>query len=291
MIAIADYDTGNLRSVSEALRRAGAEFVVTSDIGTLRRADKVILPGVGEASASMARLRERGLDTVLPTLTCPVLGICVGLQLMCRSSDEGGGVDCMGIFPVRVVRLPEATPEGRWKVPHMGWNGLHFPKDRARSPIFADLNEGDHVYFVHSFAGFNCGDIAVCCPLIAINRNISKPLLQSVVQTAISFVPHTISCWVRLEKATCTASSFISSPSATSSKGSNADSAAGNFFKKSSGDSIQNSFARSAHPSLSTAVSADTRSTSGAGYFWLMRTAACTITNKKIAVPTTGSRT
>ena len=122
MIAIADYDTGNLRSVSEALRRAGAEFVVTSDIGTLRRADKVILPGVGEASASMARLRERGLDAVLPTLTCPVLGICVGLQLMCRSSDEGGGVDCMGIFPVRVVRLPEATPEGRWKVPHMGWN-------------------------------------------------------------------------------------------------------------------------------------------------------------------------
>ena len=147
MIAIADYDTGNLRSVSEALRRAGAEFVVTSDIGTLRRADKVILPGVGEASASMARLRERGLDAVLPTLTCPVLGICVGLQLMCRSSDEGGGVDCMGIFPVRVVRLPEATPEGRWKVPHMGWNTIQ----NLKGPLYKGIEEGSFVYFVHSY--------------------------------------------------------------------------------------------------------------------------------------------
>ena len=152
MIAIADYDTGNLRSVSEALRRAGAEFVVTSDIGTLRRADKVILPGVGEASASMARLRERGLDTVLPTLTCPVLGICVGLQLMCWSSDEGGGVDCMGIFPVRVVRLPEATPEGSWKVPHMGWDTI----GELCTPLFAGLDEETYVYYVHSYAP-QCG--------------------------------------------------------------------------------------------------------------------------------------
>ena len=152
MIAIADYDTGNLRSVSEALRRAGAEFVVTSDIGTLRRADKVILPGVGEASASMARLRERGLDAVLPTLTCPVLGICVGLQLMCRSSDEGGGVDCMGIFHVRVVSMPEATPEGRLKVPHMCRKKV----GELCTPLFAGLEEGAYVYYVHSYAP-QCG--------------------------------------------------------------------------------------------------------------------------------------
>ena len=89
MTAIIDYDTGNLRSVAEALRRAGAEFTVTADPATLLRAERVILPGVGEASSAMARLREKGLDTLVPALTCPVLGICIGMQLLCRSSEEG----------------------------------------------------------------------------------------------------------------------------------------------------------------------------------------------------------
>ena len=101
MTAIIDYDTGNLRSVAEALRRAGAEFTVTADPATLLRAERVILPGVGEASSAMARLREKGLDTLVPALTCPVLGICIGMQLLCRSSEEGDAA-CLGIFPTDV---------------------------------------------------------------------------------------------------------------------------------------------------------------------------------------------
>ena len=108
MTAIIDYDTGNLRSVAEALRRAGAEFTVTADPATLLRAERVILPGVGEASSAMARLREKGLDTLVPALTCPVLGICIGMQLLCRSSEEGDAA-CLGIFPTDVVRLPDRT--------------------------------------------------------------------------------------------------------------------------------------------------------------------------------------
>lgn len=105
MIAVVDYDTGNLRSVADALRRAGAEFTLTADAALLRRAERVILPGVGEASSAMEKLRERGLDEVLPTLTCPVLGICIGMQLLCLSSEEGAA-ECLGIFPTRVRRLP-----------------------------------------------------------------------------------------------------------------------------------------------------------------------------------------
>ena len=111
MTAIIDYDTGNLRSVAEALRRAGAEFTVTADPATLLRAERVILPGVGEASSAMARLREKGLDTLVPALTCPVLGICIGMQLLCRSSEEGDAA-CLGIFPTDVVRLPDRTADG-----------------------------------------------------------------------------------------------------------------------------------------------------------------------------------
>ena len=109
MIAVVDYDTGNLRSVADALRRAGAEFTLTAAPAVLRAADRVILPGVGEASSAMAKLRERGLDSVIPALTCPVLGICIGMQLMCLSSEEGDA-ECLGIFPTRVRRL-DADPE------------------------------------------------------------------------------------------------------------------------------------------------------------------------------------
>ena len=111
MIAITDYDTGNLRSVANALRRIGAEFTVTSDAAVLRQADRVLLPGVGEASSAMAKLRERGLDALIPTLTQPVLGICIGMQLMCLSSEEGDA-RCMGIFPTQVLRLPATAADG-----------------------------------------------------------------------------------------------------------------------------------------------------------------------------------
>ena len=153
MIAIADYDTGNLRSVAEALRRAGAEFTVTSDADLLRRADKVILPGVGEASSAMAKLREKGLDEVIPTLTRPVLGICIGMQLMCLSSQEGAAA-CMGIFSAHVVRLPDTTADGGLKVPHVGWDTV----EAMRGGLFAGIDEGTYVYYVHSYAPQLCDD-------------------------------------------------------------------------------------------------------------------------------------
>ena len=128
MTAIIDYDTG-------ALRRAGAEFTVTADPATLLRAERVILPGVGEASSAMARLREKGLDTLVPALTCPVLGICIGMQLLCRSSEEGDAA-CLGIFPTDVVRLPDRTADGPLKVPHMGWDTV----DMLRGPLFEGIS-------------------------------------------------------------------------------------------------------------------------------------------------------
>ena len=128
MIAITDYDTGNLRSVANALRRIGAEFTVTSDAAVLRQADRVLLPGVGEASSAMAKLRERGLDALIPTLTQPVLGICIGMQLMCLDSEEGD-TRCLGIFPAHVVRLRGG--ENPLKIPHVGWD---FSTASAKTP-------------------------------------------------------------------------------------------------------------------------------------------------------------
>ena len=152
MIAVVDYATGNLRSVADALRRAGAEFTLTADPAVLRRADRVILPGVGEASSAMSKLRERSLDTVIPTLTQPVLGICIGMQLMCLSSEEGDA-RCMGIFPARVLRLPSVTPGGaQLKVPHVGWDTI----SGLSTPLFRDLAEDTYIYYVHSFAAEPC---------------------------------------------------------------------------------------------------------------------------------------
>lgn len=152
MIAVVDYATGNLRSVADALRRAGAEFTLTADPAVLRRADRVILPGVGEASSAMSKLRERGLDTVIPTLTQPVLGICIGMQLMCLSSEEGDA-RCMGIFSARVLRLPSVTPGGaQLKVPHVGWDTI----SGLSTPLFRNLAEDTYIYYVHSFAAEPC---------------------------------------------------------------------------------------------------------------------------------------
>ncbi len=150
MIAVVDYDTGNLRSVKEALRRAGAAFTITADHAELLRADKVLLPGVGEASSAMAKLRERGLDSLLPRLECPVLGICIGMQLMCLSSEEGAA-ECLGIFPTRVRRLPQAPG---LKVPHVGWDSI----EKLRSPLFSGVAEGSYIYYVHSYAAELCAD-------------------------------------------------------------------------------------------------------------------------------------
>lgn len=150
MIAIVDYDTGNLRSVADAMRRIGVEFTVTADPAILRSADRVLLPGVGEASSAMEKLRERGLDLVIPSLRQPVLGICIGMQLMCLDSEEGDA-QCLGIFPAHVRRLEPA--ESGLKIPHVGWNtigGLH-------GPLFDGIDEETYVYYVHSYAAEVCG--------------------------------------------------------------------------------------------------------------------------------------
>ncbi len=142
-IAIVKYNAGNTRSVLCALKRLGYEAVVTEDHDELRKADKVIFPGVGEASTAMAYLRSRGLDTFLPTLRQPFLGICLGMQLMCFFSEEHD-TQCLGMFPETVKKFIPANAE---KIPHMGWNTLEIEDD----PLFAGLEEPLWCYFVHSY--------------------------------------------------------------------------------------------------------------------------------------------
>ena len=150
MIAIVDYNTGNLRSVINAVHRAGAEYIVTADRTLIERADRVLLPGVGEASSAMANLRATGLDEVIPRLTSPVLGICIGMQLMCAGSEEGN-VRTLGIFPTEVRRFV-ADKQAGIKVPHMGWNTI----TELQSPLFDGVSDDAWVYYIHSFAPDLC---------------------------------------------------------------------------------------------------------------------------------------
>lgn len=150
MIAIVDYDTGNLRSVCNAIERIGAEYCVTSCAEVISSADAVLLPGVGEASSAMEKLRERGLVEVIKGLKQPVLGICIGMQLMCRYSEEGN-VACLGIFDTDVRRFSPDKESGV-KVPHMGWNSI----SELRSPLFDGIDDDEFVYFVHSYAPDLC---------------------------------------------------------------------------------------------------------------------------------------
>ena len=150
MIAIVDYKMGNLRSVENALRRLDADFTVTADADVIRRADKVLLPGVGNASEAMENLRAADLVDVIRSLRQPVLGICVGMQVMCRHSEEGD-VDCLGIFDARVKRF---VPASDVKVPHMGWNRI----GNLETKLFKDLDGGSYVYFVHSYYPELCPD-------------------------------------------------------------------------------------------------------------------------------------
>ena len=150
MIAIIDYKMGNLRSVENALKRLGAEFCVTADPAVIRAADKVLLPGVGNAAEAMHNLREAGLVEVIRSLRRPVLGICVGMQVMCRYSEEGD-VECLNIFDSRVKRF---TPAPDLKVPHMGWNQI----GNLETKLFKGLEGGSYVYFVHSYYPELCPD-------------------------------------------------------------------------------------------------------------------------------------
>ncbi|MGQ1787043.1 MULTISPECIES: imidazole glycerol phosphate synthase subunit HisH [unclassified Saccharicrinis] len=146
-IAIIKYNAGNIRSVSFALERLGVEHTVTADPEEIKKADKVIFPGVGEASSTMKYLKEHQLDELIVSLKQPVLGICLGMQLMCSHSEEGN-VDCLGIFDERVKKfeLPKPNPD-LIKVPHMGWNAI----TNVNSRLFDESLEGQYVYFVHSF--------------------------------------------------------------------------------------------------------------------------------------------
>ena len=143
-VAIIKYNAGNIRSVDYALKRLGSTPIITSDPDLIKRADKVIFPGVGEALTTMSYLREHHLDQLLLDLRQPVLGICLGMQLMCRHSEEGN-VDCLGIFPTDVKRfIPQKHEE---KVPHMGWNTIQ----QVKEGLFTKDLEEQFVYFVHSY--------------------------------------------------------------------------------------------------------------------------------------------
>ncbi|MFI3262062.1 MAG: imidazole glycerol phosphate synthase subunit HisH [Rikenellaceae bacterium] len=144
MIAIIDYNAGNILSVENALKRLGAEYIITDSREEILKADKVLFPGVGDASYAMAQLRAKNLVDTIKEVTQPFLGICLGMQLLCASSEEGD-TECLGILPNKVQLLEY---DGLNKVPNIGWCEMLEPK----SPLFKGIEEGEFVYYVHSFA-------------------------------------------------------------------------------------------------------------------------------------------
>lgn len=144
-VVLVDAGGTNIGSVRYALQRLGADAALTSDAAAIRAADKVILPGVGAAGPGMARLRELDLVGLLRSLTQPVLGVCLGMQLLCAHSEEGD-TECLGLIPAKVRRF---TEHPGLRVPHMGWNGLSVQHEH---PLLAGLGEGEQAYFVHSYA-------------------------------------------------------------------------------------------------------------------------------------------
>ncbi len=146
--AILKYNAGNVRSVAFALERLGANYIITDDAQELQSADKVIFPGVGEASSAMQYLKDRKLDELIKSLTQPFLGICLGMQLMCKHSEEGD-TDCLGIFEqnVKLFATKVAGDDNKYKVPQIGWNVIN----ELQSPLFNGLSKMPYMYFVHSY--------------------------------------------------------------------------------------------------------------------------------------------
>ena len=158
MVAVVDYSVGNLFSLRSSLETIGADVVVTGDADVLRRADKIILPGVGAFEDAAAKLRESGLDVVIREEAAagkPIMGICLGMQMLFDKSLEYGEHEGLGLIHGTVSPIADVIPKDL-KIPHIGWNALHFGKDKH--PLFRYLKEGDHVYFVHSYYAADCAE-------------------------------------------------------------------------------------------------------------------------------------
>jgi glutamine amidotransferase len=147
-IAIINYGAGNIQSIQFALQRLGFEGILSDNSQEILSADKVIFPGVGEASSAMKKLKESGLDKIIPTLKQPVLGICLGMQLMCNSSEEGNTTG-LGIFDVDIIKFSNKV-----KVPQMGWNNIY----NLKTELFNGISENEYMYLVHSFYAPKCDE-------------------------------------------------------------------------------------------------------------------------------------
>ncbi len=162
-IAIIDYGVGNLFSLAASFRMLGADTVVTGDADVIRAADRIILPGVGAFADAAAKLRATGLDALVRAEAAagkPLLGICLGMQMLFSRSYEYGEHEGLGLIDGEVMPISPVIGEGL-KVPHIGWNSLDFPAGKEKSPLFRYISEGDYVYFVHSYAAMQCEDAVI----------------------------------------------------------------------------------------------------------------------------------
>ncbi|MBR2309651.1 MAG: imidazole glycerol phosphate synthase subunit HisH [Oscillospiraceae bacterium] len=160
MIAIVDYGVGNLFSLARSFAAIGVEVEITADPDKLRSADKILLPGVGAFGDAADKLRATGLDKVVveqANAGKPLMGICLGMQLLFDEGLEYGCHKGLGLIPGKVISISEVIPQGL-KIPHMGWNGLNF---RKKSPLLSKIKDGDCVYFVHSFCAVDCDDAVI----------------------------------------------------------------------------------------------------------------------------------
>lgn len=163
MIAIVDYGVGNIFSLYSSFKYIGAEVMLTSDLDVIKKADKIILPGVGAFADAARKLRDSGLADVVVNEAKngkPLLGICLGMQMLFERSFEYGEHKGLGLIKGDIVSMESVVPES-YKIPHIGWNGLHFPKNKQKSEIFKYINEEDCVYFVHSYYGANCDESVI----------------------------------------------------------------------------------------------------------------------------------
>ena len=176
MIAIIDYGVGNLFSLGSSLAALGIDSVVTDDEKVIRNADKIILPGVGAFRDASEKLSERGFDKLLKELAAegkPIMGICLGMQLLFEESYEFGRYKGLGLIKGSVKPIADVIPTDL-KIPHIGWNGLNFPENKAKNEIFKYINEGDCVYFVHSYYATDCEDAVIA------NTEYGAPLTAAV---------------------------------------------------------------------------------------------------------------